>query len=68
MNPVLIATLRGAATVIATGVVTGGTLYEQGSNLRTAITAAIVAAAASVLAQLVPKGAAAAIAENRPKA
>jgi hypothetical protein len=61
----MLAILKGAATVLATGVMTGGVLLEQGATLRTAVTAGVVAVAAQTLAQLVPAGAASAIASSR---
>jgi len=65
VNPALLAILKGVATVLATGVLTGGALLEQGASLRTGITAGVVAVAAAALAQLVPAGAASAIATAR---
>lgn len=62
MNPVLLAILRGCAEVLATGTLTGVTVYTQSSSLRLALVAGVGAAAAQTLVQLVPGGAAAAVA------
>lgn len=65
MSPVLVAFAREAAIVLASGAAAGGVLYQQGAPLKVAITAGIVTSALQVLKDLVPKGAAVAIANAR---
>ena len=66
MNDVLMAFLREAALVLASGVLVGGALYNQGSPLKFAITAGLVASATQVLKDLLPAGASVAVANARP--